>query len=200
MKELITNALRNSYSYMGYRNLHQKLVDQKRTSGPNQSESLISFTKLNHSRSKRWEKRYEPSIDFTLLNPDAPELWLIIAEPWCGDAAQNIPVINKIAEQLQDVELRIVLRDENPELMDAFLTNGARSIPKLIRLERDTLQVIDVWGARPAAAKYLLDEYKSNPEITHDMFAESMARWYVENNGQALEEEFAQMMQKPVFV
>jgi hypothetical protein len=101
---------------------------------------------------------------------------------------------------MPDVELRLVLRDKNPDLMDAFLTNGARSIPKLIRIEHSTMEVLDIWGARPDAAKYLLDEYKSNPEITHDMFAENMARWYVENNGQALEEEFAEMLAKPIFV
>lgn len=199
MKDILENAVRNSFSYEGYRSLHEKLVNEKRTSGPNQTEALIGFTKLNHSRSKRWEKRYEPAINFTELNPSAPEIWLVIAEPWCGDAAQNIPVINKIAQQMPSVELRMVLRDKNPAIMDAFLTNGARSIPKLIRLERNTLEVLGEWGARPAAAKYLLDEYKSNPEITHDMFSENMARWYVENNGRALEEEFAEMLREPVF-
>ena len=200
MKEIIENALRNSFSYQGYRNLHEKLVHEKRTTGPNQTENLIGFTKLNHSRSNRWEKRYEPIIDFSAFNPDTPEIWLIIAEPWCGDAAQNIPVINKIAERMPHVEVRIVLRDKNLSLMDIFLSNGSRSIPKLIRLERSTLDVLDTWGARPAAAKFLFDEYKSNPEITHDMFAENMARWYVENNGRAIEDEFAEMLEKPVFV
>ena len=77
----------------------------------------------------------------------------------------------------------------------AIQTASASTSDISIRLERNTLNVLGEWGARPAAAKYLLDEYKSNPEITHDMFAENMARWYVENNGQAIEEEFAAMLQ-----
>jgi len=200
MKNIIENAIRKSFSYQAYRDLHKKLVAEKRTTGDDQSDAHIAFTKLNHSRSNRWEKKYTPSIDFSALNPEEKEIWLVIAEPWCGDAAQNVPAINKIAEQMPNVSLRLVLRDENPALMDQFLTNGGRSIPKLIRLNQNTLEVMDTWGARPKAAAFLLEDYKSNPEISKEMFNENMARWYVENNGAAIEADLAEMLSATVLV
>ncbi len=156
---------------------------------PNQSESLIAFTKLNHARTKRWEKRYQPVINFSEYNPAESEIWLVITETWCGDAAQLIPVINTVSDQMANVEVRFVLRDEYPELMDLFLTNGSRSIPKLIRLRRKDLSVLSTWGARPANAQKLVDEYKTQPD-----FKEILAKWYIKDNGESVEKEFAQML------
>ena len=59
-------------------------------------------------------------------------IWLIITEGWCGDAAQCIPTIEKIAAESKNIETHYVLRDENLDLIDEYLTNNARSIPKLI--------------------------------------------------------------------
>ena len=59
-------------------------------------------------------------------------IWLILTEAWCGDAAQNIPTIEKIARENDRIKTLYLLRDENLELMDKYLTGGARAIPKLI--------------------------------------------------------------------
>ncbi len=194
MKNILTSALKNSFTYSEYRQLFETLVKEQRTTGDSQTEEKIAFTKLNHSRMKRWDKTYKPAFTFGNVNPAEAEIWLVIVEAWCGDAAQNVPVLNKIAEQMQNVELRLVLRDDNPELMDRFLTNGSKSIPKLIRLQKSNLEVLGTWGARPAAAAHLLAEYKANPEITHDMFNENMARWYVADNGKSVEEDMLQLL------
>ena len=194
MKQIIESALTQSQSYLEYRNFMAELVREGRTSGPNQSEALVNFTKLNHSRMKRWDKTYRSNTNFGDLNPSESEVWLLIVESWCGDAAQITPVINIIAEQMPNVELRLVLRDEHPELMDMFLTNGSRSIPKLIRLKRRNLDVLSTWGARPAATQPILNEYKSNPEITAEMFKETLARWYVQDGGKSVEEDLKLMM------
>ena len=194
MYTIIESALNQSFNYAEYREYHKSLVKDRKTSGSNQSEAFIGFTKLNDARMRRWDKRYVPQNDLAYLNPTESEVWLVIVETWCGDAAQIVPVINKLAEQLENVELRLVLRDEQPALMDEFLTNGARSVPKLIRLKRKNLEVLATWGARPKAAQPIVDAYKKNDEITPEMFKETLAKWYVKDNGSSVEEDLALML------
>jgi hypothetical protein len=123
---------------------------------------------------------------------DVDWIWLVITEGWCGDAAQNIPVIEKIAEANRGIETRYLLRDENPELMDRFLTNGSRSIPKLIAIDRKTLEILGTWGPRPELAQALFEQQKSaglgKPEII-----ENIQRWYLQDRGRSLQGELADL-------
>ncbi len=194
MNDIILNALKYALSYEDYRALHQEQVRDKLTSGTNQIDSLVEFTKLNNSRTRRWEKRYTPETNFANLNPSEKEIWLIISETWCGDAAQNIPVIQKIADQMPHVKTRYVFRDENLELMDKFLTNGGRSIPKLVRIIEESLEVLGTWGPRPAASGFLLEKYKNDEAYTKEMYSEDLAKWYVDDHGKSIEDEFAKLL------
>ena len=153
MKEYLNASL----SYDEYRGLIEELVEEGKTTGPNQSESLANFTRLNRQRMNRLEKTIELGLDLKTATQTSSrkQTWLIITEAWCGDAAQNIPIIEKIAAESDIIETRYILRDENPELIDRFLTNGARSIPKVIALDTDLLEVLWTWGARPKAAQEL---------------------------------------------
>jgi len=122
-------------------------------------------------------------------------IWLIITEGWCGDAAQNIPVIEKIASESVNIETRYVLRDENPELIDQFLSEGARSIPKLVSMDADTLEVIGSWGARPAAAQVLFHELKRQG-VAKPLIMENLQRWYNDDRSGSIQNEFAQLIEQ----
>jgi hypothetical protein len=150
MKQLIDNALASSYNYEEYKSLIKELVATNKTTGPVQSNSLIDYTKLNAARIKRWDKTYNPSLKMQqVLNAiQQKETWLVLTEAWCGDAAHNVPILAKIASYNPSINFRLALRDENLEVMDMHLTNGGRSIPKLIRLNVDG-QSIGSWGPRP---------------------------------------------------
>ncbi len=121
-------------------------------------------------------------------------IWLIITEGWCGDAAQSIPVIERIAAAAENIETRYVLRDENLGLMDAYLTNGARSIPKLIALDAETLAELGTWGPRPRAAMDYFLEMKSIGLDKSEMM-EKLQRWYNEDRNQAIQNEFQQLLE-----
>jgi hypothetical protein len=147
---------------------------------------------------------YNPSVDFQRVakNKGPAETWLVITEAWCGDAAHNLPFMAKMADLMQQVSLRIVLRDENLELMDLFLTNGARSIPKLIRLD-ENLEVIGTWGPRPATLQAMVMENKKSQAYTYAEFSEVVQTWYNKNKGQEIEQEFIALLEesrKPIFV
>jgi hypothetical protein len=74
---------------------------------------------------------------------------LVIAEDWCGDASNTVPVVAKFADSVPGLELKIILRDANPQVMDQYLTNGARSIPVVIALD-ENFQELGHWGPRPS--------------------------------------------------
>lgn len=193
MKATIENSLKNSMDYQGYRKLLDDLFSQGKTTGDNQSEQMLKYAELNISRMNKWDKVFKPSDDLVqvLTAIDKPEIWLIISEGWCGDAAQNLPLLAKMAEQNSQIDLRIVLRDQNLELMDHFLTNGGRAIPKMIRVDAESIEVLGDWGARPAAAQKIVVEAKSAGED----YATPLHTWYAKNKGQDLQREIMALLQ-----
>lgn len=190
MRTLLEHSWKVGMSYEAYKSLIAELVEQNMTSGPNQTQELADFTKLNQARMDRIDKQaaITPEMDAALNAIDQNEKWLIIAEAWCGDAAQNVPYFNKMANHTDRIELKVVLRDDNLELMDQFLSNGARSIPKVIRMN-ENFEVLSVWGARPVACQEAVNEYKAAGNTDKDGIHKVMHGWYAKNKGAALYEE-----------
>lgn len=179
-------------NYVEYMSFAESMVAQNRTSGPNQSEMMLHYTKLNLKRMQRLNKTALPSDAMQELIAMIPfkMRWVLITEIWCGDAAQNIPYIAKLAGLSPNVHLDLVLRDENEDYMDQFLTNGSRSIPKLIVYNEDG-DVKSIWGPRPAPVQSMVMEYKQMGEgkPPFDVFATSLHQWYTSNKNQSLESE-----------
>ncbi len=183
MKTLLENSVKKAMDYSEYNLLFQQLVEESRTTGE-QSQDKIDYTKLNFSRRKRLDKTSkisEESIE-VFKNIFKKQTWLVISEPWCGDAAQTLPYLNKIAQLSKNIDLKIVLRDENPELMDAFLTNGSRAIPVVIMLDED-FNVLQTWGPRSKAATKLVSDYKEHHGKIDDAFKEMLQVWYNNDKG-----------------
>jgi hypothetical protein len=191
MKEYIERSL----TFDEYISLIDKLLAEDKTTGPKQSEAMTHYATLNRQRMQRLSKTIELSDDIrsAARNLGREMFWLVITEGWCGDAAQNIPAIEKIAAESVNIETRYILRDENPELMDRFLTEGARSIPKLIALDAATLEVLGSWGARPASAQSLYHELKTQG-LAKPLIMENLQRWYNEDKSGSIQEEFVKLI------
>ena len=184
MKNTITKSLENSYTYQEYRVLVETLLKEGRSTSKEDSEIMVNYSKLNHSRMKRLDKtvKLPQEIIERIETLKTPIEWIVLSEGWCGDAAQNLPIINKIAEANENINLRIVLRDEHPELMDKFLTNGGKSIPKLIHIENEYSK-IESWGPRPSVATKMVTDYKAkNGSITPE-FKKDLQVWYNQDKG-----------------
>ena len=124
MKDIIKKSLQKTYTYQAYKDLVKTLLLEGKSTGPNQSEDLTNYSLLNDKRMKRLDKTIKILDDTKqfLKTIKSPQTWLVLTEGWCGDAAQNLPVIHKMAEVNSNINLQLVLRDENLELMDLFLT------------------------------------------------------------------------------
>ncbi len=160
--------MKNTFSYEGFTHFFEDLVKNKKTSGPNQSDELAHYTKLNYSRMKRWLKTLKISnaAEEKIKNIKEKQKWILLTEAWCGDAAHSTSIIHKLAALNPNIEFKIMLRDENLELMDQYLTNGGRSIPKLIAFDADNKEIFN-WGPRPKdIQKSYIKMRASNVEMT----------------------------------
>lgn len=189
--------IERSMTFDEYIHLIDKLIEENKTTGTDQSEAKVGFTRLNRQRMSRLAKTVvlDAAIREKISAADREQIWLIISEGWCGDAAQNVPVIEKVAAENPRIQTRYSLRDENVELMDKFLTNGARSIPKLVAVDAISNEVLWTWGARPKVAQAMFERLKADGIEKSDIL-ELLQRWYNEDKGRALSSELAEMIAK----
>lgn len=190
----------NRYTYEEYKNLSEDLVEQKRTTGPSQSEALIEFTKLNYFRMARVDKTMVVKNDVkeAIESIDEKKYWILITEAWCGDAAQIVPIVGRLAELNKNIDLMIVLRDENPELMNKYLTNGAKSIPILISLNKNFEEEWH-WGPRPKPAQSMVIENKETMALSHDEVKKNVQLWYAEDKTNTTQTELLNKIKQAAF-
>ncbi|MFY7670364.1 thioredoxin family protein [Tenacibaculum sp. MEBiC06402] len=195
MKEIIENSLEKGISYTEYRSLVSNLLKDQKSTGPNQSEALYNYSLLNDRRMKRLDKTSKLSNDTIekVKKIAKPQTWLVLTEGWCGDAAQNLPVLSKMADENENVDLKLVLRDENLELMDAFLTNGGRSIPKLIALDENK-DILFTWGPRPSIATKMISDYKEEHGVVDAKIKEDLQKWYNKDKGINVQEDVISLL------
>lgn len=199
MKSTVAKALFNSHSYPEYRKLVSDLLIEGKSTGKEQSEALNHYSALNETRMDRLDKtmKIPEEIILKLRNLKQEYIWLVLSEGWCGDAAQLVPIFNKMAVLSEDkIELKIVLRDENEALMKFFLTNNKRAIPKLIIIDKATGSVVDSWGPRPKGAAHLIDSYKKKFGMIDEAVKTELQLWYLKDKGLSTQEEITSLMQK----
>lgn len=154
----------------------------------------LEFTKLNLHRTGRISRTWQPTADLAglLARLNTKQTWLVLTEPWCGDSAQCLPCLVTMAQQQPNITVRLVLRDENLDLMDRYLTNGSRSIPRLVAFDTEGHELFQ-WGPRPAAAQEVFqaakDEGLEKPDIL-----ERLHLFYGRNRGVALDAEFVTLL------
>jgi len=179
----------NGISYAEYK---EQMADDLAT---NSDIKIKEYISLNQHRMHRVEKTFAPSDTLTqeVQNLKNKTYWLVLTEHWCGDASQILPALHKI-ESLSagKIEMKLVYRDQNLPLMDQYLTNNGRSIPKLIQFD-SKFNVIGVWGPRPAIAQKLVATLKSNP-ATAANYANQLHLWYAKDKQKALEIEISELL------
>ncbi|OGX80922.1 thioredoxin family protein [Hymenobacter glacialis] len=195
---LTAERLDNAYTYASYRQLINQLMAENRTTGPNQDEHLVQYARLNIQRMQRLDKTVQllPELKEALAQNAQRYVWLIITEGWCGDAAQVVPVLEAAAQASNGtIATRYVLRDENLDLMDRYLTNGGRSIPKLVVLHADTLTEAATWGPRPEAAIDLFKRLKQEG-VSYEDFATQLHGWYSKDRTLSTQRELLALLQQ----
>ena len=191
-------SIAKSFTYNNYSDLVLELFEKGETTNGDNSESMLDYTKLNMHRSARWDKRgkIDQELALTIGGIKRKMTWLVITEGWCGDAAQQVPFFQKMTEYNDNIELKLILRDENPDIMDMFLTNGSKSIPKVIFIDEETNEVLADWGPRP---KKIQDQFlakKNDPDYDQSKLKEEIHLFYARDKGRALQEEIFEIVKQ----
>jgi len=196
MQTILKKSLSKSHTYTDYRNHVTSLLLEGKSTGTIQSEALTHYSELNEVRMNRLDKTIKISEVNTekLQHLKRDYIWLVISEGWCGDAAQILPVINKMALLSNTIELKIVFRDENEVLMNLFLTNDTKSIPKLIILDKNTLEVLGDFGPRPKGAQQLISDYKAQFGVVDEKAKTNLQLWYLHDKGLTIQNEIMEIL------
>lgn len=194
--QLVSAALQQAMSYESYRKFIDVHATNESSSGPEQSEALSNYTMLNQRRMKRLDKtlKLNETATAAIENFKGDVTWLVLTETWCGDAAQSMPMMQKLAGLNNGIEVKVLLRDEHPEVMDQFLYNGSRSIPKLIAVDNKTYTVIGDWGPRPTEATKLVNDYKEKHGGLTPEFKQDLQLWYTKDKGQNIAEDLLKLL------
>ena len=195
---LITSEIiRKAMDYESYNALIVSRFNEGRTTNDNNSESMLNYTKLNIMRTQRIDRKgvITDETIAAIKNIEKPQIWFVLTEGWCGDSAQLLPYINKMANKNSFIQLKIVLRDKHPEIIDEYLTNKiSRSIPKLIFLDAESLRPLAEWGPRPEyiQKKYLKE--RSDTGISSEMASQNLHSFYAKDKGLLIQQEFRSIL------
>jgi len=180
--------------YLTYRALIDKLLLEGKATGDVTYD--LHYTKMNVQRMSRVDRTISLTHELTSTINQLKENYkfLVITEGWCGDAAQIVPVFNKIATaSLGKIDLKFVLRDKNLPLIDAHLTNGGRAIPVLLVLNEAGDKVLTSWAPRPQVLQELLKVWrKETTEMT--ILSERLHSWYAKDKTQTTQAELNQLL------
>ncbi|MCY4781069.1 thioredoxin family protein [Sphingobacterium sp. UT-1RO-CII-1] len=152
-------------------------------------DEYLHYTKLNWSRMNRWMRRFEPNEEMKRFIAAITEQqhWIVITEPWCGDAAHSVPQIYQMIKDNPNIDFEIQLRDTEPFLIEDYLTNGSKSIPKLI-IRNDVGHDRVVWGPRPQKLQDIFVSMKEQ-NVSLEVIKEATQKWYNEDKGEELQKE-----------
>lgn len=156
----------------------------------------VEYTRLNLHRSRRIERTWTPPAELAdlMARITRPQLWMVLTEPWCGDSAQCLPHLAVLAGLNPLVTLRLILRDQNLDIMDHFLTGGSRSIPRLVAFTEQG-EVLFQWGPRPRAAQAVFDQARAEGLAKPDLL-ERLHLFYGRDRGRALAAEFVTILEE----
>ena len=156
---------------------------------PYDNPDYLDYTRLNWARMNRWFKTGKLSAEIVeaVKKIDQPQQWIIITEPWCGDAAHNIPFLEMIARENELISISYELRDSAPFRIEQYLTNGTKSIPKLI-IRDHKAKDLGTWGPRPENCQKMYAELLKEG-ATFEIIKNELQIWYNRDKGNELQKE-----------
>jgi hypothetical protein len=180
--------------YSEYTQLFEQILKNENPPVPYDNPDYFNYTKLNESRMKRWVKTMEidEELKSVLGTVQVKQHWIIIVEPWCGDASHIVPFLVRFAELSDKITYELQLRDTEPFLIDDYLTNGGKAIPKLISRDENGNDLF-VWGPRPYGALDLMNRLKEE-NADFEKIKVELQNWYNEDKGRQIQSELKKLL------
>ena len=186
------SVLGETIDFEEYLQLTSDILEEKMPrAGIYLNDKTFRYTRSN-------QERMQKVLDSIVLNQKLYNLisgleeewiWLVISEPWCGDASWGTPALCMIASASEKIEFRILLRDTHPEVIKAYQTAGSDSIPKLICLRKSDLQVLGTWGPRPKELHEMVLKFMATPNFDYRESVRMLHAWFEEDMTKSIQEE-----------
>ncbi len=182
-------------TFQDYQDLFDDILDGKVTSPPYDDEHFLEYTKLNKSRQNRWLKKGEINHELQGIveRINKPQHWILITEPWCGDASHSVPFICMLAQLNPNINLEIQLRDADNSEIGNYLTNESKSIPILVVRDANGKDLFR-WGPRPEKCQEVFNEMKSK-ELAFVELKKALQDWYNYDKGESLQNEIKSLLE-----
>lgn len=182
-------------NFQSYLSCYETILNNPAPAAPYDNPDYFNYTKLNWSRLNRWLKTgvLSDKMKAAVAEISTPQQWIIITEPWCGDAAHIVPFLQMIAALNPQIHVEYELRDAEPFRINSYLTNGGKSIPKLI-IKNEAGKDLATWGPRPAECQTLYTKLTSEKADFETMKTE-LQKWYNKDEGRQIQEEIIQLLQ-----
>lgn len=183
-------------NYQEYQQLFDAILRGDENSYPYTDPAYLHYVRLNQARMRRWDKilHLDEALVSTIKSLDKKQNWIILTEPWCGDAAQSLPYMIALARKNELISYDLQLRDSEPFLIESYLTHGTKSIPKLIVRDEHGNDLFN-WGPRPKHAQQIFDELKA-VDATHEVITNALQVWYNHDKGVSICAELAALFSK----
>lgn len=180
--------------------LYEQILKQEKPVEPYNDPEYLNYTKLNLSRTKRWMKtgKLSPDVKAAITTITHPQTWIVITEPWCGDAAHIVPFIEMMAKENPLITTIYELRDAEPFRINDYLSNGSKAIPKMIIKDADGNDLA-TWGPRPTECQALFQKLKEE-DADFSVIKEALQHWYNNDKGLSIQKEISQLVQKEISI
>jgi hypothetical protein len=189
---------RHTMDFESYLQYHQAISTTPITlqQAPYDNPDYYHYTNMNLTRTTRWLKVgvLLPEVVTVLQQIVKPQHWIVITEPWCGDAAHSVPFLQKMASMNTAITVTYELRDAPPHRINDYLTGQSKSIPKLIIRDADGNDV-GIWGPRPAECQRLYDSLITQ-KADFETVKTALQTWYNKNNGVAIQNEIRSVLER----
>lgn len=190
------NYQANTTDWQGYLSTFERLLTTENPTAPYDNPAYMEYVKLNNSRQKRWLKTgtIDPELIKIIKRINVPQTWYIITEPWCGDAAHSIPFLYLMSNYNPLINVRIVWRDTPPYMIENYLTNGGKSVPKLVVRDVNENDLFH-WGPRPASCQTIYLDLKAKGAAFEEQKV-TLQNWYNADKGVTLQQEMATLLSR----
>lgn len=181
-------------TYEQYLALNENILTDPDPAPPYNNPVYLNYARLGLSRMKRWDKtmRFSDAFLHALGSVNYKQHWILITEPWCGDAHPVVPAIAMLPSVNPLISYDLQLRDSEPFLINSYLTNGGKSIPKLIVRDADGRDLF-TWGPKPEGARLLTLGMKE-AGVHYDTIATELQNWYNKDKGMSFQQEIISLM------
>lgn len=199
MQAITPQILEQALSFDAYLQLTKDIVEEKiPRAGLYQADNTFRYTRSNLERMRKVLDQTVLSQKLYNLLSDLEEewVWLVLSEPWCGDASWGTPALYIIASATDKIDFRVLLRDQYPEIMKAYQTEGSDSIPKLICLRKRDLKELGSWGPRPKVLQQIVLEGLNKPDFNYRDSVRAIHAWYEQDMAKSIQNELVDLIKE----